>query len=106
MEKDQIEECIRLAIRDNSLTPVPFYYNASKRSYIQIMDLRNREKQHRIEMEQMSFRMKEILDMVTEPFSNGPFKGETPLERRMRLVRENSLYGADGLTEAELFYRQ
>ena len=106
MEKDQIEECIRLAIRDNSLTPVPFYYNDFKRSYIQIMDLRNREKQHRIEMEQMSFRMKEILDMVTEPFSNGPFKGETPLERRMRLVRENSLYGADGLTEAELFYRQ
>ena len=95
MEKDQIDQCIRLAVRDDSLTPVPFYYNAARGSYIQIMNLWNREKQHRIEMEKMSFKMKENLDKVTNEYDDRPFsKGETPFERHMRLIRENSFYGA------------
>jgi hypothetical protein len=66
MEKDQIDLCIKSAIRDNSLTPAPFYYNADSGSYIQIMYHCNRDKQHRTEMEQLSFRMKENMDRITK----------------------------------------
>lgn len=105
MEPDEIRRYIFLTIADNSNASAPFYYNAYRSNYILALSAADRKEKHY--MERLGFIVKEQKDMVTKPFSNGPFsKVETPLERRMRLILENSLYRADGLTEAELFERQ
>lgn len=105
MEPDSIHRYVYLSTADNSNLSSPFYYHVGRGIYILALSAIDRKKKHH--MEQMAFTVKEQKDMVTKPLGDGPFsKGETPMERRMRLIRENSLYGADGVTEAELFERQ
>jgi len=70
----------------------PFYYNSGRKQYIFEMDACN--KSNRITLEQISW--------YAHKTAGTPATGETPLQRRLRLIRENSLYGVDGVTEQEL----
>ena len=96
VEKDDIHLYINLTIEDKSNASAPFYYNLISGNYI--FALSASDKKERTRLEQMARCVHE---------ADGRFlKGETPLERRMRLVRENSLYGTDGLTEQELLAKE
>jgi hypothetical protein len=94
MELDDIRMYISLSTLSNM--SAPFYYNLARGNYI--FALLASDRKEKIRLEQMSRSVHE---------AEGSFvKAETPLERRMRLVRENSLYGVDGLTEQELLSKK
>lgn len=93
MKRCEILYHINISLTKN--TCAPFFYSSGRKQYL--FETRVQDKGTRIKFEQMSRYVHEI--------SGTPIKEET-LKRRMRLVLENSLYGADGLTEQELLSKK
>ena len=90
VEPDRIRFYINLVTDTNR--NAPFYYSVARGNYILNFDSTNRKK--RVKLEQM--------DRYVHETAGTHIKGETRMERALRLIRENSLYGAYGITEQEL----
>ena len=94
VEPDRIRFYINLATDTNR--NAPFYYSVARGNYILNFDATKRQK--RVKLEQM--------DRYVHETAGTPIRGETRMERALRLIRENSLYGAEGLTYEELLAKK